>query len=525
MALGRRGRLGGWSVLLGAGALALVAWGLAAVLFTRPALKALWDLSPQARFTVDDATKKLLAQLADRGLVVEFHTVFEPLPRVDPRMTDGQKRWIDIQRRVQNLTRDLLRQYAYLGGDAVRVTHHDLLRAPKKVREVAKLVELQRTNSVVVKIGKRSKVLWVDGDLADVELPGARPQPGIPGGRMPVPILKAYKGEEAISSAIRSLLVEGTPVVYFLEGYGTDDISSPTGGSYSELAGALSDEGFQIRMLDLEGERQIPDDAAVVALIDPHREMSGAAAETLVAWVRRGGRVLINVGYWAVPADWNVRLDELGRRLGFELSDDLVCELIPDPMDPRRLRMGPQTQNLVITNLNPVHPVTRPLLNRQRYPRLKMGREIRRLDPTPAGVRVDTSFLRTGPRAWLERRGPDGQPDFVAPSDAGAFTSRSVGAVVDVDAEGGGRTGHVVVVAAFGFENLGFKVNGDFALNLFNWLAERRELVRVRGQRYVAHRLELAPQQVERLRWLLVGGVPGGLVLLGLLVFWRRRSA
>ena len=66
-------------------------------------------------------------------------------------------------------------------------------------------------------------------------------------------------------------------------------------------------------------------------------------------------------------------------------------------------------------------------------------------------------------------------------------------------------------------------MNGDLGLNIFNWLAERRALVSVRGDRYVSRRLEVVPQQLSRVRWLLVGGVPGGLFLLGLIVFWVRK--
>jgi hypothetical protein len=221
-----------------------------------------------------------------------------------------------------------------------------------------------------------------------------------------------------------------------------------------------------------------------------------------------------------VPRDYNVRLRDLGARFGFELSDEMVCHLIPDPSDPAKSVMGTsECQNLLAVNLNQVHPVTRPLASRQRYPRFKVGREIRAIEGTREGVRVDTSFLRTGPLAWLQ---PPPVEPYIGPSERGAYTSRCIGAVIDVDAESGDREGHVVVIAAEGFDNNTFQFNGDLALNLFNWMTQREALISIRGQRYVSHKLELTPQQLDRIGWLLMAIVPGTMLLLGLLVFWRR---
>ena len=160
-----------------------------------------------------------------------------------------------------------------------------------------------------------------------------------------------------------------------------------------------------------------------------------------------------------------------------------------------------------------------------RYPQFVFGREIRALEPNGLeGIRVDTSFLNTDSLAWLEDRvGAQGQVDYVVAADRSLLTPRCVGALIDVDSSEDSRLGHAIVMSAQGFHNTRYQVNGDLGLNIFNWLAERRALVSVRGDRYVSRRLEVVPQQLSRVRWLLVGGVPGGLFLLGLIVFWVRK--
>ena len=51
-------KIGGWLNLVISGILAFAVWGLATVLSTQPAFKVLGDFSPQARFTVEDATEE-----------------------------------------------------------------------------------------------------------------------------------------------------------------------------------------------------------------------------------------------------------------------------------------------------------------------------------------------------------------------------------------------------------------------------------------------------------------------------------
>src|SRR5262249_37083045 len=154
-------------------------------------------------------------------------------------------------------------------------------------------------------------------------------QTPLPGSRPAIPTLTDYKGEEAISTALKKLLVEGTPKVYFLTESGAS-LTAGIGASYSELLGALDDEGFAIAGLDLVARGRIPDDAAVVALLEPHRELPAQATEALWTYLRRGGRVFFNVGYTLVPEEWNPRFRELGERLGFELGEELVCHGIQD---------------------------------------------------------------------------------------------------------------------------------------------------------------------------------------------------
>lgn len=499
------------------GVLALVIWVLVTLLATRPAMKALWDVSPQAQFTLTAETKDLIASLLDQGIKLEIDSFFSPLPRSANNVTESHL--INIQKRIRELTRDLLRQYSYLGGDSVKVVHYDLLTDIEAVRaRVGEIGQMRTQNTLVVSLGKRRKVLSVSLDLAEIDFPQAQVQ-AAPGTRQALPTLKLYKGEEAISSAIRSLMVEGTPRVYFLTDHSDISLTQATANSYSELMVALEKEGFELSILDLGGAREIPQDAAAIAWLEPSRGLSPELAQVVYGYLRRGGRMLINYSYRAIPQDWNPTFENLGKLLGFEVGRELICHLLPNN------QAGvPQVQNLV-TQPSPTHPTTQPLLRAGRPPILKVAREIRALSNPPEGVRVDTGYLRTGPAAWqAPRLGPNGEVSYMSPARQEQFAQIAVGASIDVEPVEGDLRGHLIMVGGVAFLNgEGFqRVNGDLALNIFNWMTQRQELVTVRGNRYLSQRLEPQPYQTDRIRWLLIAGVPGILLLIAVLVFFFR---
>lgn len=520
-----------------AAALMLVVWVLMVWVGSRPALKTLWDLTPQRVNSVDPATIELLEQLRGAKTAVQFHLMFPPMQ--GGGATEAEQQGLAIRDRLRELTRMLLRGYQFHGGDLVTISEPDFYADSASTREAAqrfdyKSAELDTLVVAVQAEGRelRYRKLSLLVDLATIDLPALQPNTG-PMQRAQVPVLKDFKGEEQISSALKSLLVQGTPVAYFLRGYSPGvDFDGTSGSAYSGFQALLQNAGFDVRALDLRAsEGRVPADAAVVIVMEPRSEFTDRDAQALFDYVRFGGRVFLNYAWAGVP-DWNPTGGKLGELLGYELSAAPVFHLIMDSVRAGRRGIdGPGVDKLQVRG-NAAHPVTRRFVTGGRPLEVAAARALGQRKGEYPGMRHE-ELLSTGDQAWIAGIDPrDGMPDLRRPGPAVELRPYLVGLSISVDVDeatakqakdGAPRTGEVIVVSGVFCNNTGVGLFGDLALNICNWMAERRVLLDIQGSRYEARHLQLSPQQLDRVGNLLVWGVPATFFVLGFVVFFVRR--
>lgn len=75
-----------------------------------------------------------------------------------------------------------------------------------------------------------------------------------------------------------------------------------------------------------------------------------------------------------------------------------------------------------------------------------------------------------------------------------------------------------------GNRQLDLLANRDFAGLAANWLLDRTQLLEGLGPRPVSeYRLVMTKKQLQSAQWILLGAMPGGVLVLGTLVWLRRR--
>ncbi|MEO0479696.1 MAG: Gldg family protein [Planctomycetota bacterium] len=502
--------------------LVIVVWALVVLVANRPALKVLWDVTPQQRFSISEATEKLLRELRNSGLEepVRLEAFFGPLS--DQRTALGR-----IEGRVRQLTNDLLDRYDELGGEQIQVDRYDLRRDLATIRtrrDELKLGALDRS-VLVVSIGKRRRILRELTDLADINVPGGGQR--LPGGVLPQPRLEAYVGEEAVSTALRTLMSSGRPKIYLVTAGENVSMEAPVADSYSNLLNILKDDGFELATLAIDAEARIPDDAKILAFLEPG-PLLPRSQDRLLQFLREGGRVFFNpvLGSVDSPAV-NPRYEQLQAALGFELRRGQVCEAIVDNRTSY-LRGGPDATRLSL--VPSVHPVLRPLRAAQRAVEMRRARVF---DRTRSGTEQGLGYepiLQTTRNGYRAPFIGDQRLDYSLPPTSDGFGPQTVGAAFEwrdnTDLSVSEKPGRLLLFTGHLFVNgealVGY--NGDLALNIFNWLADRTELVTVRGNKYRPQLLEVRQPQVEATGNLLIYWVPGGLLLLVVIASLRRRS-
>lgn len=531
-------RFGVWTNLAISAALMLLLWALFVWVASRPALRTLVDLTPQRINTVSLATKELLRELRDEEAEVEFH-LFQGEISGQPR-DQYHAQVLAIRQRLVQQTALLLRRYAALGGESVKVIAHDPYRELAKYREAAQAFNYtdQDAEALVVTVklkGKerRHRKLSLVSDLAVIDVGAAQQGPAKSN---TLPVLKDYQGENAISSALKGLLVQGIPVLYMVKGYSPSILYGESPLDYSRLVQELTKSGFEVRSLELGKSQGVPADASLVICIEPTRDFLPRDADALYAYLNRGGRLFINYG-WSAIQDLNPTGGKLGELLGYQVSVPPVFHRIPDQMQRGGGSLdGTEAVARLSLYKNKFHPTTRRMYEQGRALEVYMGREVRERSDKPKNVRLE-ELLWTGPEGWLAVPDRQGQPDFRSPAIKlrshvvsmscevdGVLAEPSTGSEQRKDDNAASTgTGRAVIVAGLFCNNKAFPYFGDFALNICNWMTERKVLLDIETTRYTMRTLDIGPQQYARVWWLLVVYVPGAFLVLGLIVWWRRR--
>jgi len=330
--------------------------------------------------------------------------------------------------------------------------------------------------------------------------------------------------EETITNGILSVTRTTKKTVYFAEGYGQaglDDPADPKGYAAAKLG--LEQENYEVKTFVWPGVTSVPEDASAVVVAGIGQPLSEPAVGVLDGYLERGGRLLLTVGPRQSADGARQLLDRWGVALGSDVVVDQQLQLLGAP----------------VVGLSPLatdygtHPITRNFRGYTSFP------QTRTVEPDATGKKglTVTPLVRTGPASWAEtnvdevytsgqvavdpedRRGP------LSVATAVAADLATMGITVPEAGEGEAR---LVVVGTPRFadsqEFTRRPQNADLFLNAVGWLVGQSETISVRSRTIRASRAELTPDQARRVFFLSVFIIPELLVLIGVSVWWWRRS-
>lgn len=442
-----------------------------------------FDLSRTKLYSLSDKTLSILNSLTDTVNVIVF---FQP------------------QQEVYDEVENLIKEYQS-ACDRLHVEWVDPDRDLARAEELSRKFEVSEPNVVVFEYHGRRKYITAD-EIAEYDYSMV----GL--GRAPRKV--SFKGEQAFSSAIYSVVSGERPKIYFLVGHGERGIFDydPQKG-YSRITREIQRDNLEVHTLDLAKKKRIPSDCSLLVIAAPRVPLADWEIDLIGEYLEDSGRLLVLADAYLETA-----LEGLLEAWGVRLDNDIV-------LDPTRTLTG---REIFITEYGN-HPITEKLKGISSI--FYTPRSVRPLEEETEAEAADrprvTVLAMTSKAGWGERNLEDSTARFDPMEDipgpvpvAVAVERGPAGSEADI------RPTRLVVFGDGDFASNGALTGGDrnFFMNALNWLLERKDLLAIAPKEYEEARLLMTRGDLANLFWLTVVVIPGAVGLAGILIWWQRRE-
>jgi ABC-2 type transport system permease protein len=322
-----------------------------------------------------------------------------------------------------------------------------------------------------------------------------------------------FKGELVFTSKIFAVANERSPIAYFLIGHGEhipyDDKSQE---GYGKFALMLTNENnFELRLLTLGGTNEVPANCNLLIIGGAWNPFDRTELDAIQRYLEQGGRMLVTCNSLTVHNRRPSGLEKLLARWGVDLGENVIVDQENSPSggwDVVPVFMGK-------------HPVVNPLPNSKLL--LYMPRSVSALPAAwrPGDVSVE-ELLFTGPEAVVVT---DPARQEVDRTQRGA-RPLMVAVEKSVPALQRGSTRIAVIGDSWMFNNglIEAGANRQFAALTANWLVSQAVLLSdIRPQAIHTYQLTMTQGQLRSVQLVLLLGMPGVVLLAGLVVWVRRR--
>jgi len=412
--------------------------------------------------------------------------------------------------RLSGPVTELANRYRAL-SPKIEVEFVDPRREPVRAESLARELGL-RDGTVLFRSGEKKKFVEQD-KMAEFDYAG--------GGFGGQPEIKAFKGEEAFTSAILDVTENKATRLYFTAGHGEPSLDSAENGrGFSQVKQLLARDNVTVAVWE-PAKGPVPGDATVVVVGGPKTALLEPETAELAAYASRGGRILALVDPVlqtpGAPAP-DLGLGGFLARYGLKLNNDLVI----DPTNAVPM-VGPET---VIANRFGSHPVVRALASEGVPLLFPIARSVAKTAPAPPDWSA-TMLVETTAEGWGET--DLGHLDSVkkdSKDNAGPVTIAMAVSPADEKKPAAHPT-RILVVGNSRFAtngNLANAGNASFFLNAIHWLAGEEKLVGISSKTPVQASLNMTQSQVSRLGLFSMFGLPLFAVVLGVWVWYRRRD-
>src|SRR6266513_5309423 len=250
-----------------------------------------WDFSRDHKYALSDKTKRFLDTLNGKMRVTVFFAPNTPITA-------------DVQ--------NLLTEYQYAGKGKIDVEHIDPERNLSRAKELFDKYKVVTDESLLVlDYDGRNKTVKAS-EMADIDQSGMAFGEG--------PRVAAFKGEQAITSAMMDL-VEGKKNVL---GYVVGHKEPPLNGPVSVLKMFIENENIKFQELNFFEVGTVPADIKAIFIAGPQYDFSDREIKMLRDFWDKQGRILLLLD----PSAKTPKLIAFLNDLGVKVNDDRLMVFI-----------------------------------------------------------------------------------------------------------------------------------------------------------------------------------------------------
>jgi hypothetical protein len=464
-----------------------------------------WDFSRDKKYELSSQTRNVLKNLKKPVKAVIF---FSSAAEIAPDVSG------------------LLREYEFASDKKFKTEVVDPFRNFTRAQELQTKYKFgANENILILDIDGKNKFVNA-ADMAEFEMPD---QMSMMMGQTQ-PRIKAFKGEQAITSALLEL-VEGKPnKVYFVGGHGEPDLNSQELQTFNE---SLKRQNIQIATLNLLNVNTIPEDARSLIICGPKYDFSELEMKLLSDFWDKNGRLLVLLNPFA----------QTPRLAGFLAAQGIV------PQQDRVLRTGTflrmDDNGKPQLTTGPINDPTFVILDS----RTKITKDLAGLSKQFLGatqsLTIDAArqaasrakgipLVKSGEGFWGETEFGtsddkqiffDPKKDHIGPLTLAAAVEK--GGVEDQRVKVDSSRLIVVGNAELLGNNarrLSEGISTDLTVNALNWLLDREELSGIAPKEKKNVTLSLNEKQLRDIALGVMVIIPGLVALFGVLNWWQRRA-
>jgi ABC-type uncharacterized transport system involved in gliding motility auxiliary subunit len=361
--------------------------------------------------------------------------------------------------------------------------------------------------------------------------------------------------EVKLTARLQQITSSKTAKIYFLQGHGEHPLSASK-GAISQAIQGLIDKNFITSGLNLAEQPQVPDDAAVIVVAGPQKELLTGEVTALQNYLNRGGNLLLMIDPNTNPKidtilkDWGVRLDDRlaidtsGANLQLGPAAILVTEYGQHPITKdfgKNISVYPLTRPLEIDSVSGIESMV--LLKTKPYPsswaesdqkseklEFNEGKDLK--GPLTLGVALTRKLSnQTSPTPTpIPTNSPTPIPTnspTPIPTNSPTPIRTNSPTPIPTNSPATAKESRLVVFgnSNFAVDGLfGQQLNGDVFLNSVSWLSQQdQQLLSIRPKEPKNRRIIISTFQANLLTISALFLLPLIGLVTGFIIWWKRR--